>query len=81
MPGEQVTAGLDPNFIINAWGRPTYSDAMAAHYLDLPVLMGAAAWMLHLILLPDRESGYIPCRAQPRLPVRGEAGAVRPVMR
>jgi len=26
---------------------------MAAHYLDLLVLMGAAAWMLHLILLPD----------------------------
>ena len=26
---------------------------MACHYLDLLVLMGAAAWMLHLILLPD----------------------------
>ena len=45
--------GLDPNFTVNAWGGPTYLGAMASHYLDLLVLMGAAAWMLHLILLPD----------------------------
>jgi hypothetical protein len=51
--GEQVTAGLDPNFNVNAWGGPTYLGAMAAHYLDLLVLMGAAAWLLHLILPPD----------------------------
>jgi hypothetical protein len=51
--GEQVTAGLDPNYTVNAWGGPTYAGAMACHYLDLLVLMGAAAWMLHLILLPD----------------------------
>jgi hypothetical protein len=51
--GEQVTAGLDPNFTVNAWGGPTYLGAMACHYLDLLVLMGAAAWLLHLILLPD----------------------------
>jgi hypothetical protein len=51
--GEQVTAGLDPNFTVNAWGGPTYLGAMAAHYLDLLVLMGAAAWILHLILPPD----------------------------
>jgi hypothetical protein len=51
--GEQVTAGLDPNFTVNSWGGPTYLGAMAAHYLDLLVLMGAAAWMLHLILPPD----------------------------
>src|SRR5262249_14748529 len=51
--GEQVTAGLDPNFTVNAWGGPTYAGAMAVHYLDLLVLMGAAAWMLHLILPPD----------------------------
>ena len=51
--GEQVTAGLDPNFTVNAWGGPTYLGAMACHYLDLVVLMGAAAWVLHLILLPD----------------------------
>jgi hypothetical protein len=29
---------------------------MACHYLDLLVLMGAAAWLLHLILLPDSAS-------------------------
>jgi len=51
--GEQVTAGLDPNFTVNAWGGPTYLGAMACHYLDLLVLMGAAAWLLHLILPPD----------------------------
>ena len=51
--GEQVIAGLDPNFTVNGWGGPTYFGAMACHYLDLLVLMGAAAWMLHLILLPD----------------------------
>ena len=52
-PGGQVTAGLDPDFTVNAWGGPTYAGAMACHYLDLLVLMCAAAWMLHLILLPD----------------------------
>jgi hypothetical protein len=51
--GEQVTAGLDPNFTVNAWGGPTYLGAMASHYLDLLVLMSAAAWLLHLILPPD----------------------------
>ena len=50
--GQQVTAGLDPNFTVNAWGGPTYAGAMACHYLDLLVLTGATAWMLHLILLP-----------------------------
>jgi len=51
--GEQVTAGLDPNYTVNAWGGPTYLGAMACHYLDLLVLMGVAAWMLHLILPPN----------------------------
>jgi hypothetical protein len=54
--GEQVTGGLDPNFTVNSWGGPTYAGAMACHYLDLLVLMGAAAWLLHLILLPDSAS-------------------------
>jgi hypothetical protein len=30
--GQQVVAGLDPNFTINAWGG--YLGAMLAHYLD-----------------------------------------------
>ncbi|HEY6747419.1 MAG TPA: hypothetical protein VI357_17085 [Mycobacteriales bacterium] len=42
--GEQVLAGLDPDFTRNAWGGPTYLGAMAAHYLDgvLMFLAGAA---------------------------------------
>jgi len=65
--GEQVTGGLDPNFTVNAWGGPTYLGAMACHYLDLLVLMGAAAWMLHLILLPD------PANAAADSPARSHA--------
>jgi len=69
--GEQVTAGLDPNYTVNAWGGPTYIGAMACHYLDLLVLMGAAAWMLHLILLPDPTNTAANNAAQPRQPVLG----------
>ena len=59
--GMQVTGGLDPDFTVNAWGGPSYAGAMACHYLDLLVLMAAAAWLLDKILLPDpagaRSSG------------------------
>ncbi len=51
--GQQVTGGLDPNFTVNAWGGPSYLGAMAFHYLDLSLLMAAAAWLLDRILLPD----------------------------
>ena len=51
--GLQVTAGLDPNFTVNAWGGPSYPGAMACHYLDGLILMAAAAWLLDKILLPD----------------------------
>jgi hypothetical protein len=51
--GLQVIGGLDPNSTVNAWGGPTYLGAMACHYLDAVVLMGAAAWLLDRILLPD----------------------------
>ena len=42
--GEQVLAGLDPDFTRDAWGGPSYLGAMAAHYLDavLMFLAGAA---------------------------------------
>jgi hypothetical protein len=69
--GEQVTAGLDPNFNVNAWGGPTYVGAIAAHYLDLLVLMGAAAWLLHLILPPD------PANAAPGSAGRSHASPTR----
>jgi len=54
--GEQVTAGLDPNFTINAWGGPTYLGAMACHYLDFLLVMAAAAWLLDRIMLPGPAS-------------------------
>jgi hypothetical protein len=50
--GEQVTAGLDPNFTVNAWGGPTYLGAMACHYLDAALMIAVSAWLLNKILLP-----------------------------
>ena len=44
--GEQVTAGLDPNFTANAWGGPSYLGAMACHYLDIALIVGACGWLL-----------------------------------
>jgi hypothetical protein len=49
--GDQVTAGLDPNFTVNAWGGPTYLGAMACHYLDIGLITAASAWLLDRILL------------------------------
>lgn len=51
--GEQITAGLDPNFTVNAWGGPTYLGAMACHYLDGGLIMAVCAWLLDRILLPS----------------------------
>ena len=48
--GEQVTADLDPNFTANAWGGPTYLGAMACHYLDVALIIGASGWLLDKIL-------------------------------
>jgi hypothetical protein len=48
--GEQVTAGLDPNFTANAWGGPTYLGAMACHYLDIALVIAACGWLLDKIL-------------------------------
>jgi hypothetical protein len=48
--GEQVTAGLDPNFTANAWGGPTYLGAMACHYLDAALIVAASGWLLDKIL-------------------------------
>ncbi|NNH75424.1 hypothetical protein HLB23_37200 [Nocardia uniformis] len=50
--GQQIFAGLDPNFTVDAWGGPTYLGALACHYLDAAVLMAAAAGLLNLLLLP-----------------------------
>jgi len=48
--GEQATAGLDPNFTANAWGGPSYLGAMACHYLDIALIVGASGWLLDKIL-------------------------------
>jgi hypothetical protein len=48
--GEQVTAGLDPNFTANAWGGPSYLGAMACHYLDVALIIAASGWLLDKIL-------------------------------
>jgi hypothetical protein len=48
--GEQVTAGLDPNFTANAWGGPSYLGAMACHYQDVALIVGACGWLLDKIL-------------------------------
>ena len=52
--GEQVTAGLNPNFTANAWGGPTYLGAMACHYLDVALVVAACGWLLDKILAPPR---------------------------
>jgi len=67
--GEQVTAGLDPNFTANAWGGPSYLGAMACHYLDVALIVGASGWLLDRILpsAPDPAEPGVSLRpaAQP----------------
>ena len=70
--------GPDPNWTVNAWGGPSYFGAMACHYLDGLVLMGAAAWLLDRILLPGQptttSNGDAPGDAwvrEPAAPVHG----------
>jgi hypothetical protein len=48
--GVQLTAGLDPNFTVNAWGGPSYAGALACHYLDLFLLSAGAAWLIDKVL-------------------------------
>ncbi len=48
--GEQVLAGLDPNFTVNAWGGPTYLGAMFCHYLDAALLTAAVLILIDWLL-------------------------------
>lgn len=48
--GEQIIGGIDPNFTVNAWGGPTYSGALAAHWLDCILGFYAAAFLLGRLL-------------------------------
>lgn len=50
--GEQVTAGLNPDFTVNAWGGPSYLGAMVCHYLDAALIAAGSAWVLDKLLLP-----------------------------
>jgi hypothetical protein len=55
--GLQVLGGLDPNFIVDAWGGPSYLGAMACHYLDCGVTIAVSGWLLSRLLLPDPIEG------------------------
>ncbi|MET8266216.1 hypothetical protein ABZU92_19730 [Micromonospora arida] len=50
--GEQVFAGLDPNFINNAWGGPSYLGAMFCHYLDGALLYPICHVLLRKVTVP-----------------------------
>jgi hypothetical protein len=77
--GAQVIGGLDPNNTVNAWGGPTYIGAMACHYLDGLALMGLAAFVINLVVLPGRADrvagssvpGQAPAAASQEAAARG----------
>jgi hypothetical protein len=48
--GMQIIGGLDPNFTVNAWGGPSYSGALLAHYLDGAYLFYVEALLLNLVI-------------------------------
>jgi hypothetical protein len=48
--GEQVIAGLDPNFTHNAWGGPSYLGAMFCHYLDGALLYAVCHSLLRVVV-------------------------------
>jgi len=53
--GMQVFAGLDPGFVVNAWGGPSYLGAMYCHYLDGGLMIAAALMVVHLLLVPGPD--------------------------
>lgn len=50
--GQQVFAGLDPNFIRSAWGGPSYLGTMFCHYLDGALLYPICHVLLRWIAVP-----------------------------
>lgn len=67
--GEQVFAGLDPNFIANAWGGPSYPGAMFCHYLDgallYPICHVLLRWVtVHVAPAADRDDRGRPLRSR-----------------
>ncbi|MCU1378031.1 MAG: hypothetical protein JWN29_1014, partial [Acidimicrobiales bacterium] len=57
--GQQVLAGLDHNFVVDAWGGPSYLGAALAHWLDLALLFygltGLMAWLGGRVLSAPRD--------------------------
>lgn len=49
--GLQVIGGLDPNFVTNAWGGPTYIGASLIHWLDGLLLFYLGAFLLNLVMV------------------------------
>lgn len=53
--GLQATAGLHPDFTVNAWGGPTALGAFAAHGVDAIVCIGLVCALGHVVLRPAAE--------------------------
>jgi hypothetical protein len=48
---EQIIGGLDQAQTNNAWGGPSYAGAMAAHYMDMLIIVYVCALILHLVMV------------------------------
>jgi hypothetical protein len=77
--GAHITSDLNPNATVNAWGGPTYTGAVMAHWLDRISGFYAAAFLLSRLLLPASLPGFAFSSARRRLrdgliPVGDELG-------
>ncbi|GAA2845767.1 hypothetical protein Acy02nite_47400 [Actinoplanes cyaneus] len=71
--GEQVFAGMGPNFTQNAWGGPSYLGAMFFHYLDGTLLYP----ICHVLI----RSATVPAPTGPAAERTGRRGQrLQPVM-
>jgi hypothetical protein len=52
--GQQVFAGLDPNFVHDAWGGPSYLGAMFCHYLDGALLYSICHTLMRAVTVCER---------------------------
>jgi hypothetical protein len=57
--GEQVFAGLDPNFVANAWGGPSYLGAMFCHYIDAALMLAVFHTLLRWVTVPSRAASPV----------------------
>lgn len=49
--GEQIIGGLDKAATNNSWGGPSYAGSMAAHYMDMLILVYIAALILSWVMV------------------------------